>query len=79
MVALHTQADGTVDFKTLSKLIPLRADAGPLQVLLEDDNLIVVSNERQKFLFPRCFPSLRSGTLLSIKEHFAPGTRFSHN
>jgi 23S rRNA-/tRNA-specific pseudouridylate synthase len=43
MVALHTQADGTVDFKTLSKLIPLRADAGPLQVLLEDDNLIVVS------------------------------------
>ena len=43
MVAKHTADDGTVDYKALSKLVPLRADKGELDVLFEDHNLIVVS------------------------------------
>ncbi|EKX53345.1 hypothetical protein GUITHDRAFT_101047 [Guillardia theta CCMP2712] len=58
-----TQPDGTVDYKALSKTIPLQADHGPLQVLYEDDDLIFVSkppgmqmNPPHRFL---------SGTLLN--------------
>jgi 23S rRNA-/tRNA-specific pseudouridylate synthase len=43
MIAAHTNEDGSVDFKALSKLVPLRADKGELEVLFEDQNIIVVS------------------------------------
>jgi 23S rRNA-/tRNA-specific pseudouridylate synthase len=43
MIAAHTNEDGSVDFKALSKLVPLRADTGELEVLFEDQNIIVVS------------------------------------
>jgi hypothetical protein len=31
-----------MDFKSISKLIPLQADTGPLDVLFEDSDLIAV-------------------------------------
>ena len=52
MLALHTAEDGSIDYKALSKLVPLRGDKGELQVLLEDDNLIAVSK-------PQVLPSAR--------------------
>ena len=50
MIAAHTNEDGSVDFKALSKLVPLRADTGELEVLFEDQNIIVVSK-------PQVFPN----------------------
>jgi RluA family pseudouridine synthase len=52
MIARHTAKDGSVDFKALSKLVPLRADSGELEVLLEDDNLIVVSKPQGMAMNP---------------------------
>jgi hypothetical protein len=40
MAAEHTAADGSVDWRALSKLVPLQADPGGVHVLLEDDEMV---------------------------------------
>ena len=40
--AKFTLSDGSVDYKGMSKLIPLQVDTGPLDVVYEDDDLIAV-------------------------------------
>ena len=40
--AQYTLSDGSIDFKALSKLIPLQSDNGPLDVVFEDEDLIAV-------------------------------------
>ncbi len=40
--ARFTLSDGSVDYKAMSKLIPLQADTGPLDVVYEDEDLIAV-------------------------------------
>jgi hypothetical protein len=40
--AKYTLSDGSIDFKAISKLIPLQVDNGPLDVVYEDEDLIAV-------------------------------------
>jgi 23S rRNA-/tRNA-specific pseudouridylate synthase len=40
--AKFTLKDGSIDYKGMSKLIPLQVDTGPLDVVYEDDDLIAV-------------------------------------
>jgi hypothetical protein len=40
--AKFTLSDGSIDYKGMSKLIPLQADTGPLDVVYEDEDLIAV-------------------------------------
>lgn len=63
LLALHTAKNGTVNFKALSKLVPLRADTGELEVLMEDDNLIAVSKPQGMAMNPP--HRFLSGTLVN--------------
>ena len=40
--AKFTLSDGSIDYKSMSKLIPLQSDSGPLDVVYEDNDLIAV-------------------------------------
>ena len=63
LLALHTAKNGTVNYKALSKLVPLRADQGELEVLMEDDNLIAVSKPQGMAMNPP--HRFLSGTLVN--------------
>ena len=42
--AKFTLSDGSIDYKGMSKLVPLQADTGPLDVVYEDEDLIAVTH-----------------------------------
>jgi len=73
MLALHTAEDGSIDYKALSKLVPLRADKGELQVLLEDDNLIAVSKPQGMAMNPP--HRFLRGTLINLMLGYLGGER----
>ena len=76
MIAAHTGEDGSVDFKALSKLVPLRADKGELEVLLEDQNIIVVSKPQGMAMNPP--HRFLSGTLINRLLGYVGGEKPPH-
>jgi RluA family pseudouridine synthase len=76
LLALHTAENGTVNYKALSKLVPLRADKGELEVLLEDENLIAVSKPEGMAMNPP--HRFLSGTLVNRMLGYLGGEKPPH-